>query len=43
MEQRNISASLLGEYRILWLRWSELVSQAGVCYSIIVFDDIKHS
>jgi hypothetical protein len=39
MEQRNISASLLGEYRILWLRWSELVMQAGVCYSL-VFDDL---
>jgi hypothetical protein len=30
MNQNNLSAELLGKYRILWLRWSQLVSQMGL-------------
>jgi hypothetical protein len=28
---KTLSAELLEKYRILWLRWSQLVSQIGLC------------
>jgi len=31
MNHKNLSAELIGKYRILWLRWSQLVSQIGLC------------
>jgi hypothetical protein len=36
MKQSNLSADLLEEYRILWLRWSHLVSQTGLFHQHII-------
>jgi hypothetical protein len=35
VNHKNLSAELLGKYRILWLQWSQLVSQIGLCLQYI--------
>jgi hypothetical protein len=34
MRHSVFSAQLIGKYRILWLRWSQLVSQVGKFFNI---------
>jgi hypothetical protein len=35
MRHSILSAQLIGKYRILWLRWSKLVSQVGKSFQYI--------
>jgi hypothetical protein len=37
VKQKNLSAYLIGEYRVLWLRLSQLVSETGKMHEEILF------